>query len=77
MCGDGWGNQVIIDHGGNVFSRYAHMGKDSALVKVGQDVQTGQKLGKIGMTGFTLGPHLHLEVGTMKAGTSVNACAPT
>lgn len=77
MCGDGWGNQVIIDHGGNVFSRYAHMGKDSALVKVGQEVQTGQKLGKIGMTGFTLGPHLHLEVGTMKAGTSVNACAPT
>jgi murein DD-endopeptidase MepM/ murein hydrolase activator NlpD len=77
MCGDGWGNQVVIDHGDNVFSRYAHITKGSILVKVGDPVRTGEKIAKIGMTGYTLGPHLHLEVGTMSNGAKVDACAPT
>jgi len=77
MCGDGWGNQVIIDHGGNVFSRYAHIQKGSITVKVGDAVKTGEKFAKIGMTGYTLGPHLHLELGTMSPNSRVNACAPS
>lgn len=58
------GNTVIIDHGLNVFSAYAHMSE--LKVKEGDFVKKGQNIGKSGNTGFTTGPHLHftISVGT-------------
>lgn len=54
------GKMIIIDHGNNIFSMYAHL--DSQLVKKGQTVSRAQKIGTMGNTGFTTGPHLHLSV---------------
>lgn len=54
------GNTIIIDHGMNVFSAYAHMSKLS--VKKGDIVKKGQFIGKSGNTGFTTGPHLHFTI---------------
>lgn len=54
-----YGNTVIIEHGGRQ-SLYAHL--SSVNVKPGQQVQTGQRIGAAGATGFATGPHLHLEV---------------
>ena len=54
------GNTIIIDHGMNIFSAYAHMSELS--VKSGDIVKKGQLLGKSGNTGFTTGPHLHFTI---------------
>jgi murein DD-endopeptidase MepM/ murein hydrolase activator NlpD len=51
------GNTVIIDHGLQLFSIYAHLSKID--VKTGQMVKRGQQIGRIGSTGFSTGPHLH------------------
>ncbi|MBS1953578.1 MAG: M23 family metallopeptidase [Cyanobacteria bacterium SZAS-4] len=51
------GNCVAVDHGQGVISIYIHM--TSVGVKVGQDVEAGQKLGTVGSTGRASGPHLH------------------
>ena len=59
----GYGNYVIINHGGGVKSLYGHMSEFA--VCVGQKVLAGQKIGEIGSTGASTGPHLHL---TMYAG---------
>jgi murein DD-endopeptidase MepM/ murein hydrolase activator NlpD len=56
----GWGNTVVIDHGNGLASRYAHM-KDIKVI-VGDSVSKDQALGTVGMTGWTTGPHLHLEI---------------
>ncbi len=57
-----YGNFVIIDHGKGVSSCYAHMQDGSMTVKVGDKVQQGQPIGKVGSTGYSNGPHLHFEV---------------
>ncbi len=57
---DGYGNTVVIDHGGNLISRYAHLSKIE--VKVGQIVDINTEIGEVGVTGRTTGPHLHLEI---------------
>lgn len=56
----GYGNLVIIDHGGGVTTRYAHMSRIDA--KPGQSVKAGDRVGAVGSTGQSSGAHLHLEV---------------
>ena len=56
----GFGNLVMIDHGGEVVTYYAHL-KDFA-VESGARVARGQTIGFVGRTGNASGPHLHLEL---------------
>lgn len=55
------GNYVIIDHGNGVWSLLAHLKNGSVQVKEGQQVKTLDKLGELGNSGFSSGPHLHLQ----------------
>ena len=55
-----YGNTVIIDHGQNVFSLYMHL--DERLKQNGESVQKGEKIGILGSTGYSFGPHLHLSI---------------
>lgn len=55
-----YGNKLVIAHGGGVETWYAHL--SSFSVSAGQRVSAGQKVGNIGSTGNTTGPHLHFEV---------------
>ncbi len=56
----GYGNTVIVDHGGGIATLYAH--NSSIVVSVGQAVDKGTVIAKIGSTGNSTGPHLHFEV---------------
>jgi len=64
----GYGKVIKIEHGNGVVSLYAHQSK--LLAKLGQRVKTHQIIGKIGSTGRSTGPHLHL--GVYKSGRPVN-----
>lgn len=80
--GDGYGNTVYIDHGNNRCTQLAHLSEIG--VGVGQEVNVGERVGAIGSTGQSTGPHLHwnivacngyesLEVpNTVEAGTTYN-----
>jgi hypothetical protein len=56
------GNYVILDIGGGNFVYYAHMIPGSATVKVGDEVERGQVIGKLGNSGNSSEAHLHLHV---------------
>jgi len=55
-----YGNSVIIDHGGNLTSLYAHLSRINVFE--GQIVDTNMVLGEMGSTGRSFGDHLHFEV---------------
>lgn len=58
--GNGYGKHVRIDHGDGIVTLYAHASE--LFVSAGQYVEEGQMIAKIGMTGYTTGPHLHFEI---------------
>ena len=59
-CGGGWGNYMVVDHGGGVSTLYAHCRQ--IFVREGQQVTRGDVIGLVGCTGWSTGDHLHFEV---------------
>jgi murein DD-endopeptidase MepM/ murein hydrolase activator NlpD len=57
---DGYGQLVVVDHGGGIATAYAHM--SSIAAGGGQSVSQGQVIGYVGCTGHCFGSHLHFEV---------------
>jgi len=64
----GYGNEVVIDHGYNYRTSYAHLSR--VFVKPGQKILRGQIIGYVGNTGKSTSPHLHYEV--RKNGIALN-----
>jgi murein DD-endopeptidase MepM/ murein hydrolase activator NlpD len=61
----GYGNMIMVDHGNNFQSLYAHL---SAInVGCGQSVGQGEVIGAIGSTGHSSGPHLHFEIRSLSS----------
>lgn len=58
---NGYGNTVIIQHGSQYSTLYAHMSRFNSKARNGQRVRQGQVIGYVGMTGLATGPHLHYE----------------
>lgn len=56
----GWGNLVTIAHSNGTRTLYAHLSR--LAVRVGQRVEAGQRVGRVGSSGHATGPHLHFEV---------------
>ncbi len=67
-CGGGYGNYIIVDHGGGLSTVYAHC--QAIYVSVGDYVSKGDTLGEVGCTGWSTGFHLHFE--TRENGVAVN-----
>lgn len=59
--GSGFGNHVAVRHDDGVITYYAHLRRGSLAVAVGQRVRCGQRLGDVGSSGYSTGPHLHFE----------------
>ena len=64
----GYGKLVEIDHGGGIRTRYAHLSR--IKVKLGQRIKKGTRVGNVGSTGRSTGPHLHYEV--RRKGRTIN-----
>ena len=63
-----YGHHVMVSHGGGIATLYAHMSQ--ILTRMGAALSAGQVLGRVGSTGNSTGPHLHLEV--RRGGTQVD-----
>ncbi|HEY0431720.1 MAG TPA: M23 family metallopeptidase [Pyrinomonadaceae bacterium] len=57
---NGYGQLVVIDHGGGLTSRYGHLSHID--IEAGKTVERGQFIGRVGSTGRSTGPHLHYEI---------------
>ena len=57
----GYGNTVILQHGGNITTLYAHMSRFASNARIGRRVRQGQTIGYVGKTGLVTGVHLHYE----------------
>ncbi len=57
----GYGNVVIIQHGGHISTLYGHMWKFAGGQRIGSHVRQGQIIGYVGQSGLATGPHLHYE----------------
>lgn len=73
-CGGGFGNYIVIEHPGSVYTLYAHLYPNSIPVSVGDTVGQGQIIGIMGNSGNSTGTHLHfqLEVGGRSSIYAVN-----
>ncbi|MEX2459857.1 MAG: peptidoglycan DD-metalloendopeptidase family protein [Paenibacillaceae bacterium] len=58
----GYGNTVVIDHGGGLWTWYGHIRNGGIFVEEGQKVKKGDKIAEVGSTGDSTGNHLHFEV---------------
>ena len=58
---NGYGNAVILQHGGNITTLYAHMSRYESTVRLGTRVRQGQTIGYVGATGLATANHLHYE----------------
>jgi len=65
-----YGNQIVINHGNGIKTRYAHLLDGSISVSVGEHVSAGQAIARVGSTGRATGPHLHFEI--IAYGNNVN-----
>ncbi len=57
----GYGNVIMLTHGGNVSTLYGHMSRFARNLRLGSHVDQGATIGYVGMTGLATGPHLHYE----------------
>jgi len=74
VSGQECGNGVVVDHGDGWETQYCHLARGSVRVKVGDTVAAGTPLARVGLSGNTEFPHLHLTV--RKAGAVVDPFAP-
>ena len=56
----GYGNLVIVNHGNGYITYYAHLNR--IFIRQGESVGQGQRIGTVGSTGNSTGPHLHFEI---------------
>lgn len=71
------GNHVIIKIDANLYAFYAHLRKDSILVKEGERVTKGQEIARLGNSGNTSAPHLHLHLTNAPSPVGSNPVAYT
>ena len=80
----GYGTELIIDHGDNIVSRYAHMIPDSVAVAQNNQIRQGETIGYVGDTGLVAGAacanhpgtHLHFAMDTVNADGTFTALDP-
>lgn len=73
----GYNNEIVIEHAGSVYSRYAHMQKGSASVSLGQVVSAGTQIATVGNAGASSAPHLHFHMYTVDDTGRIRAVAFT
>lgn len=73
-CGSGYGNYIVIEHTGGIYTVYAHLKPNSIVVSAGDYVNQGQVIAEMGNSGSSTGKHLHIgfEVGGRGTQFAVN-----